>query len=138
MRQNVLIWPGKIVGGGATVSSNVKYGSVRSNKLGERGLDGSSGARLNALTCVRLGAAVGGTHNGRRTGVAHDGTKTGAAMHGAVIAGLLGSGAAVWDFGECFEAQLDFLVNFCGLWRGAFHHRRREQRDNLCGEGGFR
>ena len=137
VRQNVLIWPGKIVGGGATVSSNVKYGSVRSNKLGERGLDGSSGARLNALTCVRLGAAVGGTHNGRRTGVAHDGTKTGAAMHGAVIAGLLGSGAAVWDFGECFEAQLDFLVNFCGLGAGLFITGGEDREITVCGEGGL-
>lgn len=137
VRPNVLVWPGKIVGGGATVSSNVKYGSTRSNRLGERGLDGSCGARLNALTCARLGSAVGSTHGGRRTGVAHDGSKTAAAMHGAVVAGLLGSGAAVWDFGECFEAQLDFLVNFCGLGAGLFIAGGDNREIVICGEGGL-
>lgn len=137
VRPNVLVWPGKIVGGGATVSSNVKYGSTRSNRLGERGLDGSCGARLNALTCARLGSAVGSTHGGRRTGVAHDGSKTAAAMHGAVVAGLLGSGAAVWDFGECFEAQLDFLVNFCGLGAGLFIVGGDNREIVICGEGGL-
>lgn len=137
VRPNVLVWPGKIVGGGATVSSNVKYGSTRSNRLGERGLDGSCGARLNALTCARLGSAVGSTHGGRRTGVAHDGSKTAAAMHGAVVAGLLGSGAAVWDFGECFEAQLDFLVNFCGLGAGLFIVGGDSREIVICGEGGL-
>ncbi|MBQ2973473.1 MAG: NTP transferase domain-containing protein [Clostridia bacterium] len=133
----VLVWPGKIVGCGSNVSSNVKYGSVKSEMLGENGINEKNGARLNAETCVRLGAAVGNTRNGRKTGVANDGSKTAGVMQLAITAGLSGSGSTVWDFGECFESQLNFLVNFCGLGAGLFISGRDERTVKICGEGGL-
>ncbi len=133
----VSVWPGKIVGNGAKVSHNVKYGSVKAEMLGENGIDEKNGARLNAETCVRLGLAVGNTRNGKKTGVATDGTRTADVMRLAVIAGLSGSGSAVWDFGECFESQLNFLVNFCGLGAGLFIGAKDEKYVKICGEGGL-
>ena len=55
----------------------------------------------------------------------------------AVMSGLTGSGSAVWNFGECFEVQLKFLVNFCGLSAGLFIGGRDEKTVRICGEGGL-
>lgn len=137
VKPEIQVWPGKIVGRGASVSANVKYGSVKAEYLGENGIDEKSGARLNAETCVRLGASVGGTRSGRKVGIANDGSKTAEIMQLAVTAGLAGAGSAVWNFGECFEAQLNFLVNFCGLDAGLFIGGKSERFVKICGEGGL-
>ena len=137
VRPNVFVWPGKLVGSGANVTSNVKYGSVKAECLCEDGIDESSGMKLDALNCVRIGAALGSTENGRKVGVASDGSKSAKTMQLALTAGLAGSGSAVWDFGECFEAQLRFLVNFCGLEAGLFVSGGNGRKISICGEGGL-
>lgn len=133
----VHVWPGKIVGAGANVYSNVRYGSVKAGMLSENGVDEKNGTRLNPETCVRLGAAIGNTRNGKKTGIGFDGSKTAGVMQLAVMSGLAGSGSAVWNFGECFEAQLNFLVNFCGLGAGLFVSGKDEKSVRICGEGGL-
>lgn len=133
----IYVWPGKIIGSGADVRSNVKYGSMKSEMLSENGVDEKNGIRLNPETCVRLGAAIGNTRNGKKTGVAFDGSKAAGVMQLALMSGLAGSGSAVWNFGECFEAQLNFLVNFCGLGSGLFVSGREEKSVRICGEGGL-
>ena len=133
----VLVWPGKIVGSNANVKSNVKYGNIKSEMLGENGVDEKNGVKLNPETCVRLGAALGSTRNGKKAGVATDGTRTADVMKLALMSGLSGSGAAVWDFGECFESKLNFLVNFCGLGAGVFICGKNEKSIKICGEGGL-
>ncbi len=137
LKPNVLVWPGKIVASGAAVTSNVKYGSIKAQYLGESGLDEKNGTFLNAETCVRLGAAVAGTRNGKKSGIAADGSKSAEIMKLAITSGLAGAGAAVWNFGECFEAQLNFLVNFCGLGAGLFVAGKNEKGIKICGEGGL-
>lgn len=133
----ISVWPGKLVGACASVCSDVKYGSIKAGLLGEDGIDEKNGTSLNPETCVRLGAAVGNTRNGKKTGVANDGSKTAQVMQLAVISGLAGSGSAVWNFGECFESQLNFLVNFCGLGAGLFIGGKDEKSVKICGEGGL-
>lgn len=137
IKPNVFVWPGKLVGAGASVAANVKYGSIKAEYLGENGVDERGGNRLNAETCVRLGASVACTENGRKTGVAFDGSKTARVMKLAIISGLAGAGSAVWDFGECFEAQLNFLVNFCGLGAGLYIEGKGGREVKICGEGGL-
>lgn len=133
----VHIWPGKIVGSGASVHSNLKYGSIGAHMLGENGADEKNGVRLNPETCVRLGTAVGNTRNGKKTGIGYDGSKTAQVMQLAVMSGLAGSGSSVWNFGKCFEAQLNFLVNFCGLGAGLYVSGKDEKSVRICGEGGL-
>lgn len=137
IKPNVHIWPGKLVGAGASVASNVKYGSVKAEYLSESGIDERCGARLNSETCVRLGAAVGSSASGKKIGVAGDGSKTAGMLKLAVESGLVGAGSTVWDFGECFEAQLNFLVNFCGLGSGLFISGKNLREIRICGEGGL-
>ncbi len=133
----VLIWPGKIIGSGAVVSDNVKYGNIRSDFLGDNGIDEKNGALLNAGTCVKLGYAVSSSEHGKKIGVGHDGTKKSSVMHLALLSGLSDGGSAVWDFGECFEAELDFLVNYCSLDSGMFVSCTDENRISLCGKNGL-
>ena len=133
----VSIWPEKIVGRETKLLTNLKYGNTRSQYLGENGLDEKSGTRLDSLMCARLGAAIGSTHNGKRTGIATDSSKTAKMMSHAVSSGVIGAGGAVWDFGECFEAQLNFLVNYCDLTAGIFLKNDENREIRICGEGGL-
>lgn len=134
---NMLVWPGKIVGGGSTVNSNIKYGNLKADYLNRNGIDENSGAKLNTETCVRLGAAVGSTRNGKKTGIGFDGSKRAMSMQMAIMSGLIGAGSNVWSFGECFEAQLNFLVNICGLSAGLFVCGKNGRKIKICGEGGL-
>lgn len=137
IKPNVLIWPGKIIGAGASVSSNVKYGSVKADFMGENGIDEKGGVVLNAETCVKLGYAVSESKNGKKVGIAYDGTKKSSVLKLALSSGLADGGSCVWDFGECFEAQLNFLVNFCGLDSGIFVSNSETGHISLCGENGM-
>lgn len=137
VKPNVLIWPGKIIGPGASISDNVKYGNLRADFIGENGVIGKDGAVINAETCVKLGYAVSSSKNGKRVGVGHDGSKKAFVMSLALSAGLADGGGAVWDFGECFEAELNFLVNFCGLDSGMFVSDSEKSCISLCAENGL-
>lgn len=137
VRQNVLVWPGKVIGSESNVADNVKYGNIPSGILDDKGIGPDSGTRLNAETCVRLGAAIGSTRNGKKCGIATDGSKTAQALKYAVVSGALCSGASIWDFGECFESQLNFLINFCNLGAGIFICGNEKREIRICGEGGL-
>lgn len=132
---NILVWPGKIIGEGALVSSNLKYGSVESEFFDDDGISENCGARLENGLCVRLGSAVG-THI-KKVGIASDGTKTAQMMKLAVVSGIIGAGGSIYDFGEAFEAQLNFSVNFFGLDFGIFIVGEEEAKIKICGEGGL-
>ncbi|MBQ6267780.1 MAG: NTP transferase domain-containing protein [Clostridia bacterium] len=137
IRPQVLIWPGKKVERGAQVDANVKYGSVRTRYLGADGVDESGGGRLNAATCVRLGAAVATAMQGGPVGLAHDGSARGAAMVRALGCGLTDIGSPVLDFGDCFEAQFRYLVQHCGLGAGVFAVGGAQRALHFCGEHGL-
>lgn len=137
VRPYVFVWPGKIIGSGAVVSDNVKYGNIRSDFLGDDGIDEKNGTVLNAETCVKLGYAVSSSKYGKKIGIGYDGTKKSSVMHLALLSGLSDGGSNVWDFGECFEAELDFLVNYCSLDSGMFVSCADENRISLCGENGL-
>ncbi len=137
IKPGVLVWPGKIIGAGASVNSNVKYGSVRADILDDSGVSEASGADLTIETCVKLGAAVGSTRQGKKAGVAFDGSNSACAMHTAVTAGLMSAGSRVWNFSACFEAQLNFFINFCGLGTGLFVVGGEDKAIKICGESGL-
>ncbi len=137
VKKNVLVWPGKVIGSESSVSDNVKYGCTRSDFFNESGVSDESGTRLNAETCVRLGAAVGSTKNGKKCGISTDGSKTAEALKYAVVSGILGAGGSVWDFGSGFESQLNFLVSICNLGAGLFIYGKDKKEIRICGEGGL-
>lgn len=137
VKQNVLVWPGKIICKGKSVFDNVKYGNFRNGIMNENGFSEEGGARLTPETCVRIGEAVGSTRNGSKCGIATDGSRYSQVLRYAVVSGILGVGGSVWDFGCCFEAQLNFLINFCGLGAGLFISGKDKKEIKICGEGGL-
>ncbi len=137
VKAGVHIWPGKIIGSSSIVSSNVKYGNIGSGCICDDCVDEKNGTRINAETCVRLGAAISNAEIGRKIGVANDGSKYAHIMQLALSAGLAGAGTSVWNFGECFEAQFKFLVNICGLDAGLFAAGKEKKFIGICSEGGL-
>ena len=137
MRPDVLIWPGKTVGDGAVVSENVKYGGVRHEIFDDGGVGGDSGIEVTAEIAARIGASIGSSKAGKRVGIACDARRGAQALAYGLMSGLLSVGSHVWNFGECFEAQLSFFTSFCGLGVGLFITGGEEAGIRICGEGGL-
>ena len=137
VKSGVSIWPGKVVGKGITVSSNVKYGNVKVEYFTDGKASENSGIRLDSEGCVRLGAATGSANGCKRIAVGDCGTASSRIMRLALTAGLAETGAAVWNFGECFEAQINYLVNVCGLDAGLFAYAGEEKYVAVCAKGGL-
>ncbi len=137
VRPDVLIWPGKTVGDGAVVSENVKYGGVRHEIFDDGGVGGDSGIEVTAEIAARIGASIGSSKAGKRVGIACDARRGAQALAYGLMSGLLSVGSHVWNFGECFEAQLSFFTSFCGLGVGLFITGGEEAGIRICGEGGL-
>ncbi|MEG2425437.1 MAG: sugar phosphate nucleotidyltransferase [Oscillospiraceae bacterium] len=137
VRPNVLIWPEKSVSDGTTAYKNVKYGKFSRDIFDDDGISGESGIELTPEVCARLGSSIGSTHAGRKTGIAFDGTRNSKILKLAIMSGLMSAGCHVWDFGECFEAQLSFFTSFCGLGMGIYISDGVETSIKICGEGGL-
>ena len=137
VKPSVRVWPGKIIGNGASVNSDVRYGNVKAKFLSDGGADEAQGIRLDAVTCTHLGLSLGNSSAMRRVGIANDGSACARMMQLAVTAGLTASGCSVWDFGECFDAQLKFLVNMCGIDAGLFVCGNENRTISICDGSGL-
>ncbi len=137
LKPGVMVWPGKTVASGAHVCENVKYGSFRRSLFFGDSIGGESESVIDTGLCLAFGAAVGGTENGKRCAIGYDGSKTASVMLHAVMAGLTGAGGGVWNFGESFRSQLNYLVSFCGLGTGIFLSGADERQITVCGKGGL-
>ena len=137
IRPRVLIWPEKTILDGTTVYKNIKHGKFSKDIFDDDGIRGESGVELTPEVCARLGAAIGSTHSGRKTGIAFDGKRNSKILKLALVSGLMSAGSHVWDFGECFESQLYFFTSFCGLGMGIFISDEEDTGIKICGEGGL-
>jgi len=137
VRPSVLIWPEKTVADGTTAYKNIKYGKFSRDIFDDDGIRGESGVELTPEVSARLGASIGSTHAGRKTGIAFDGKRNSKILKLALTSGLMSAGSHVWDFGECFEAQLYFFTSFCGLGMGIFISDGDDTGIKVCGEGGL-
>lgn len=120
VQPGVLIWPQKVVLDNQVVSSNVKYDSTRSSLFDETGVQGEAGNELTPELCARLGAALGSTKQGEKTGIAFAPGGESKMLLYALQAGLMSVGSHVWNFGAGFPSQLSFFTAFCGLGLGVF------------------
>ncbi|MEE1138478.1 MAG: sugar phosphate nucleotidyltransferase [Acutalibacteraceae bacterium] len=137
IKPGISVWPGKVVGRGAAVNSNIKYGNVKAEYFSGGRVSEGCGIRLNAENCVRLGASMGSVLESRKIAMACDGTPYSRIMCRALAAGIGETGAAVWDFGECFESQFKYLVNVCGIESGVFACGNNERYIEICSYGGL-
>lgn len=135
VRQNVLVWPRKIIESGAVVDENCKYGGGMLHIFADNGI--TPELSFSPEVCVRLGEALASSQAGKRVGIACEGSKASRARKLAVTAGMMMCGSHVWDFGDCFEAQLMFFTSFCNLSSGAFLTDARGGGLHLFAAGGF-
>lgn len=134
---NCLVWPGKVIAKSACVNSNVKYGSIKGEMLSGGCVCENSAAYLSPETCLKLGEAVGSTRRKIKAGIGFDGIRASESLSLAVKSGLLSTGASVWDFGRCFEAQMNFFTACCGLDCGIFIRSGENRSVKICSEGGL-
>ena len=132
---DVRIWPYKTVDSGAMVREDIRFGASQGSLFDDGGLDAD--VELTPQICVSLGAAIGSIPSCRKTGVGCDGSNHAKMMKRAFEAGVLSAGGHVWDFGECFEAQLSYCTAFCGLSAGVFFCGGSRPQIRICGEGGL-
>lgn len=132
---DVRIWPHKNVDSGETVREDIRFGETRFHLFDDGGV--GENVELTAQTCVSLGAAIGSIPTCKKTGVGCDGSNHAKAMLRALEAGILSAGGHVWNFGECFEAQLSYCTAFCGLPVGVFLCGGSRPQIRIYGEGGL-
>lgn len=137
VKPGVFVWPGKRIENNSIVSSHLKYGNMKYELFDEDEIGGDGDVDLTAENCVKLGAALGSSKGAQKVGLASDGGNGTEALTMAIMSGLLSVGANVWNFGECFEAQLSYFTSFCGLNVGVFV--RGGERPSVCisGAGGL-
>lgn len=116
----IKIWNNKAIPPSVNVVEHVKLGGERRGVFGDKGITGQVGVELTPEFCARIGAAVGSLFPDLRIGIAHAPHRSGEVLAAAVAAGIQSTGASVIDFGESFQAQFEFSVNFASLKAGIF------------------
>ena len=74
-----------------------------------------------------IGTAVGLSSIGGKTGVATDGSRAAKSAAYSIMGALSAAASRVWNFGESFYAQFQYLVKFCSLDSGIFISRKNAQ-----------
>lgn len=97
----VRIWPEKNVEKGTTVSENIMWGQKKRARLFENGvIEGIVNVDITPRFCTLLGECAGAAMDMGEIGISTDGSPVSAMLRDGIVAGLIGVGAAVKDFGE--------------------------------------
>ena len=85
-----------------------------------------------------IGTAIGLSSIGGKTGVATDGSRAAKSAAYSIMGALSAASSRVWNFGESFYAQFQYLVKFCSLDSGIFISRKNAQTViRICGKYGL-
>lgn len=96
------------------------------------------GNDLYANYASAIGTAVGLSSIGGKTGVATDGSRAAKSAAYSIMGALSAASSRVWNFGESFYAQFQYLVKFCSLDSGIFISRKNAQTAiRICGKNGL-
>jgi len=134
---DIKIWPKKKIADNVIVSENVVYGSIENSIFGDEGIIGEVGIDITPELCVRLGSALGSLKYGSRIGVANMSGRAAKAFKTALIAGILGTGSQVWDFGEILSNGMSFAASFCSLPLSVYISAGSVCKIKISGEGGL-
>ena len=97
----IKIWPDKTIGRNVIVSENMVWGQKKRERLFEHGeIEGVVNVDITPRFCTMLGESIGILFDMGEVGVSTDGSPAGAMIKDGLVAGLLGTGASVKDFGE--------------------------------------
>lgn len=122
IRPDVKIWPGKSVGQGTEVDSNIVWGSGSSRQLfGNRGVTGTVNIDMTPEFAAKLGASFGAVIKNRGiVGVGCDGSPSAAMIKNALVSGLMSSGVHVNDYDVLMLPAMRSAVRFYRLDGGIY------------------
>ncbi len=112
---NVLIWPSKNIPYRSVLTDNLRDGLTEYSLIGTDGIRGKPFTELTTERCCKLGEAVASSSCGKSVGIGYDATYESKALAMAVLSGLMSGAEEICDFGECFEAQMNFYSSHCNL-----------------------
>lgn len=135
LRENVRVWTGTQTEQNTVYDSDVKAEQRSIEYFGDDGLAGENGAGLTPDFCCRVGAALGSVF--AKVGVGCSNKNASLALASAMSAGVLGTGAQVWDHGCLIESQMAFVTAFCGLDVAAYISVGPQCTIRLIGSGGL-
>lgn len=116
----VKIWNKKRVEPSMVVSEHIKTAAQAREFFDDNGIAGQIGVELTPEFAARVGAAVGSFAPGGRIAVgcsAHPGANV---LKSALSAGIRSTGTDVVDFGDNFQVQFEFAMNFCAVPVGVY------------------
>lgn len=97
----VKIWPEKETDDNETVAENIMWGQKKRKKLFENGIiKGVVNVDITPRFATMLGECVGFLSSMGEVGISTDGSSPSLMLRDAAVAGLMGQGASVKDFGE--------------------------------------
>ncbi len=122
IRPDVKIWPGKSVGQGLEVESNIVWGSGAGRQLfGNRGVSGTVNIDMTPEFAAKLGASFGAVIKNRGIiGVGCDGSASSAMIKNALVSGLMSSGVHVNDYNALLLPSMRSAVRFYKLDGGIY------------------
>ena len=96
------------------------------------------GEELDISDASAIGTALALSGIGGKTGVATDGSRLAKSAVYSLMGALSAASSRVWNFGESFYAQFEYLVKFCSLDSGVFISRKNSSAViRICGRHGM-
>ncbi len=113
---NIRIWPNKRILKGTRLSDNLIYGSIGTERLFSDGrVCGEINVEITPEFMAKLGCAIGTSFQGRKIGVSFESSPICEVLASAATAGLISSGARVFDFGEQSLPMTRIATSFYSL-----------------------
>jgi len=133
----IKIWNNKQIPSMTVAGTHVKTAVQSRAFFDDDGITGEIGVELTPEFMARVGAAVGSLNPNVRVAVGCSGHKGGGVLKAALCAGIRSTGAHIIDFGENFQTQFEFSMNFCALTIGVYIRADNHASVKLFGVGGL-
>ena len=133
----IKIWNRKRVPASTLVDTHVKTAAQAREFFDDDGISGQVGVELTPEVAARIGSAVGSLDPAVRVAVGRSTHAGSAVLASALCAGIRSTGASVIDFGENFQTQFEFSMNFCNLPIGVYVRGDNSACIKVMGAGGL-
>ena len=117
---NVSVWPEKRIGSNTVLTHNLRDGSNHENLIRNGKISGNTFTEITCEKCCRIGEALGSSSLSGKIAVGYAPSRESSTLAMSILSGLISSGNNIFDFGECFESQMQFFVSFCMLDSGIY------------------
>lgn len=117
---SVVISADKVISKNTIVSENITDGFNNGDIVENGIISGAAFTEISPVVAASLGAAFGSVKNGKYIAVGCDGRNSSRSVLSALCAGMIASGANVWNIGHAFSAEFNFMLTYCGMNGGLY------------------